>query len=177
MARVQINIRSEDTLRDQLTNIAQEKNISLNELVVQTLADFVDTYALERVADDAIPSRTQVEAALGGIKAEILARCRNRVKYALNSMIQSARNHIFVSLFENEDDLLDSIKREISNDISRELQQLGYFVFIFTHYYDAENEGFIHYERPPFYFAPFDIAITLNEEDLSFYKAIQLQHS
>lgn len=166
MARVQINIRTEDTLRDRLTNISQEEDISLNELVVQTLTEFADKYELERVADDAIPNRAQVEAALSNIKTEILARCRNVVKHSLNAMIQSARSHTFIDLYDGEGNLPDNIKKEITDDIADELRQLGYSIFVFKH-------DCFDLQRSPFCFSEFDIAVALNQEDLKYYEKIQ----
>jgi hypothetical protein len=173
MAKIQINLRGEESLKEQLTGIAKRLDTSMNDVAIRGLEEFVKRFEIEQVADDAIPNREQIEAALLDIKKEITTRCRNRVKFALNEMVQSVKTSILVDLFEGES--LDiGIKKEIVKNISQELEKLGYFVHVFR---EEDSILSVNDEKLPFHFYPFLIGITLNKEDISYYQETEEKFS
>lgn len=161
-----VSLRLPKALKDNIAEIAKKKDTSLNEVSIQALTEFVENYELEQVKDDEIPSAEQIKQQIKASKERITKSYKDSIKMQLSRMADNATETITTDIF-CEDDGSYSLREEISKKIKEELENLGYYVFIYTDM-SMPNSGYN--------FSPLTMAISINPTTPAVHQKIQEEH-
>ncbi len=160
---VTISIRTTEELKAELTKIAKEKDTSLNDVTSSVLAEFVENYKLEQVKDNEIPSAEQIKKQIKASRDRIIQSYKDSIKIQLSIMAENAQDTISTDIFRINNEPYE-LREEISSNIKKELEGLGYYVFI----YDDKSE-----DDAPYTFYPLEMVISLNSKMPAIHQEIE----
>lgn len=160
MAKVQVNLRVEESLKDWVQDIAKEKGTSINDIAVNALEEFVKKYDSRQISGENIPTRDEVIrlqiAAIEDATEDLLALAHIEI----NNMIQRGGEYRRIRTKDFPNKAVESAETH--------LRDLGFFTYIFEYgCSEKDNEYRMSYERG-------DMIIALSPDPIRFLEDLDI---